>query len=91
MKENSCAFYVHCFAHQLQLVLVVVARKHIQVATLFHSIASIVNIVNASSKWYDVLYQIQATEICESIDSGEICIGNGLNQESIRYKVEILI
>jgi hypothetical protein len=28
MRENSSAYYVHCFAHQLQLVLVAIARKH---------------------------------------------------------------
>ena len=28
MKENECAFFVHCFAHQLQLALMGVAKKH---------------------------------------------------------------
>ncbi|KAL6223044.1 hypothetical protein ACLB2K_006434 [Fragaria x ananassa] len=28
LKENSSAFYIHCFAHQLQLALVGVAKKH---------------------------------------------------------------
>lgn len=28
MRENSSAYYVHCFAHQLQLVLVAIVRKH---------------------------------------------------------------
>ena len=27
LKENECAFYVHCFAHQLQLALVAMAKK----------------------------------------------------------------
>ena len=27
LKENPCAFYIHCFAHQLQLALVAVAKK----------------------------------------------------------------
>ena len=35
LKENPCAYYVHCFAHQLQLTLVVVAKKHIKIASLF--------------------------------------------------------
>jgi hypothetical protein len=26
MKESPCAYYIHCFAHQLQLVLIVVAK-----------------------------------------------------------------
>ena len=28
LKENSTAYYVHCFAHQLQLAFVTVAKKH---------------------------------------------------------------
>ncbi|KAL5550599.1 hypothetical protein UlMin_000775 [Ulmus minor] len=28
MKENECAFFVYCFAHQLQLALMGVAKKH---------------------------------------------------------------
>ncbi|KAJ6792676.1 zinc finger MYM-type protein 1-like [Iris pallida] len=32
MNENESAYYVHCFAHQLQLALVAVARKHVNIA-----------------------------------------------------------
>jgi len=35
MRENSSAYYVHCFAHQLQLVVVAVARKHTGIAEFF--------------------------------------------------------
>jgi len=28
INENKFAYYVHCFAHQLQLVIVAVAKKH---------------------------------------------------------------
>ncbi|KAH9671440.1 TTF-type domain-containing protein [Citrus sinensis] len=31
MNENECAYYIHCFAHQLQLAIVAVAKKHDQV------------------------------------------------------------
>ena len=34
-KENKSAFYVHCFAHQLQLTLVTVAKNHIIIAEFF--------------------------------------------------------
>ncbi|XP_024196480.1 zinc finger MYM-type protein 1-like [Rosa chinensis] len=55
LKENSSAFYVHCFAHQLQLALVGVAKKHEIVGAFFASIGSVVNIVGASSKRRDIL------------------------------------
>jgi hypothetical protein len=35
LNENSSNYYVYCFAHQLQLTLVVVAKNHIQIATFF--------------------------------------------------------
>ena len=28
LQENKSTYYIHCFAHQLQLALVVVAKKH---------------------------------------------------------------
>ena len=31
LEENKSAHYIHCFAHQLQLVVVAVARKHVGV------------------------------------------------------------
>jgi hypothetical protein len=35
LNENSSAYYIHCFTHQLQLTLVVVATNHIQIAIFF--------------------------------------------------------
>ncbi|CAI8612368.1 unnamed protein product [Vicia faba] len=35
LRESPCAFYVHCFAHQLQLTLVAIAKAHLQVCPLF--------------------------------------------------------
>ena len=40
LKENLCAYNVHCFAHQLQLALVSIAKKHIQVASFFSLITN---------------------------------------------------
>ena len=35
LRENSSNYYVHCFAHQLQLVVVAVAKKHFEVGDFF--------------------------------------------------------
>ena len=32
LKKIKSAFYVHCFAYQLQLTLVAVAKNHINIA-----------------------------------------------------------
>ena len=35
LKENKSVFYVHCFPHQLQLTLVVVAKNYINIAEFY--------------------------------------------------------
>jgi len=35
MRENSAAYYIHCFAHQLQLVIVAVAKKNDDISVFF--------------------------------------------------------
>lgn len=80
LKDNSSAYYVHCFAHQLQLVLVVVAKNHVDIALLFTMIGKLVNVVGASCKRRDMLRVKQAEKILEAIDTGEIESGKGLHQ-----------
>ncbi|KAM6541628.1 hypothetical protein CsatB_006075 [Cannabis sativa] len=55
LKENPCAFYVHYFAHQLQICRVSFAKKHTEVASLFSVVSSVANVVGASSKRCDIL------------------------------------
>jgi hypothetical protein len=35
MEESPSAYYVHCFVHQLQLTLVVVAKENIDLSRVF--------------------------------------------------------
>ncbi|CAN1157895.1 Zinc finger MYM-type protein 1 [Linum perenne] len=41
LAENSAAYYVHCFAHQLQLTLVAVAKSHGDVSGFFTMLSSL--------------------------------------------------
>ncbi|XP_073152995.1 uncharacterized protein [Henckelia pumila] len=82
LKENECAYYVHCFAHQLQLALVVVAKNHINIASLFHLLCNIVNVVGGSCKRHDAFREKQAARIIQALENEEIIKGRGLNQES---------
>lgn len=82
LKENKFAFYVHCFAHQLQLALVAVAKSHNQIALLFNILSNLVNVVGGSCKRRDILREKQASKVIEALSSGEITSGRGLNQES---------
>ncbi|XP_050207810.1 uncharacterized protein LOC126657197 [Mercurialis annua] len=43
-RKNPFAFYVHCFAHQMQLVVVAIAKHIAVVAEFFTNISMIVNI-----------------------------------------------
>ena len=50
LKENKLAFYVHCFAHQLQLTLIAVAKNHINIAEFFYMVSNLITIVGGSCK-----------------------------------------
>ncbi|XP_063941186.1 uncharacterized protein LOC108201214 [Daucus carota subsp. sativus] len=82
MRENESAHYIHCFAHQLQLTLVAIAKNNVHVGSLFNMIANLVNVVGASCKRRDILRDRQAIHIYEALAIGELASGHGLNQET---------
>ena len=49
---NDCpyAYYIHCFAHRLQLALVAASKDVIPIHKFFHKLTFVVNIVGASCK-----------------------------------------
>ncbi|XP_022024859.1 zinc finger MYM-type protein 1-like [Helianthus annuus] len=63
LKENVSAFYIHCFAHQLQLVVVAVAHKHTPIWRVFETITCLTNVVCASSKRQDMLRKSQRRQL----------------------------
>ncbi|XP_050916045.1 uncharacterized protein LOC127131150 [Lathyrus oleraceus] len=86
-KENCYVFFIHCFAHQLQLALVTLAKKHSKIALFFNLIATLYNVVGASCKCRDILRESQATKVKQALEHGEISRGRGLNQEMTIKKV----
>lgn len=82
LKENESAHYIHCFAHQLQLALMKVARKHVLIDGIFNLISDIVNVVGAPCKRQDTLRELQVSRIVASPENEEILSGRGLNQET---------
>ncbi|XP_066317487.1 uncharacterized protein [Miscanthus floridulus] len=81
MEENSSAYYVHCFAHQLQLVLVATARKHKGVSEFFTMISMLLNVVGGSSKRRDMIRDINLEEMSKALGYGQLQTGTKLNQE----------
>ena len=82
LKESSCAYYVHCFAHQLQLALVAMAKNHDKIALLFHLVGNVMNVVGASCKRRDMLREKQIVKVIEALNKGELSSGQVLNQET---------
>ncbi|XP_076940332.1 uncharacterized protein LOC143609466 [Bidens hawaiensis] len=74
------AYYVHCFAHRLQLALVCASRKVIPIHKFFNKLVFTINVVCASSKRHDELQKAKAEEIKTLLEMGEIKSGSGLNQ-----------
>ncbi|XP_022851684.1 zinc finger MYM-type protein 1-like [Olea europaea var. sylvestris] len=82
LKESPCAFYIHCFVHQLQLALVAVAKKNIPITNFFRVVGNVINTVGASSKRCDLLREKQLDFIVEALEKCDILSGRGLNQET---------
>ncbi|XP_050207938.1 uncharacterized protein LOC126657312 [Mercurialis annua] len=81
-RENPFAFYVHCFAHQLQLVIVAISKHIPVVAEFFTNISMIVTIAGASCKRKDELNKHRDADIFEKLETGELTTGKGLNQQT---------
>ncbi|KAH9696951.1 TTF-type domain-containing protein [Citrus sinensis] len=79
---NDCpyAYYVHCFAHRLQLVLVAVSKEVHEVWLFFSKLSSIINFASASFKRYSELKSAREKEIIDLIALEELETGTGANQ-----------
>ncbi|XP_044365275.1 zinc finger MYM-type protein 1 isoform X2 [Triticum aestivum] len=81
MKESPFAYYIHCFAHELQLVLIAVAKDNEPCLWFFDHVSYFLNIVGVSCKRHDMLRDVRAQKVLEALEMGEIESGSGLNQE----------
>ncbi|KAK1354131.1 zinc finger MYM-type protein 1-like [Heracleum sosnowskyi] len=80
LKECPYAYYIHCFAHRLQLALVGASSKEVSVWLFFSKLSTIVNLIGCSPKWHTELHSVQAIEIARMVTSGERDTGRGINQ-----------
>nr|KAJ0208585.1 hypothetical protein LSAT_V11C400170440 [Lactuca sativa] len=80
--SNDCpyAYYVHCFAHRLQLTLMAASQGVVALHKFFTRLSFVINVVGASSKRTDQLRDTQAEEIAYKISIDELETGRGLNQ-----------
>lgn len=77
LVANECpyAYYVHCFAHRLQLALVATSREVTFIHQFFSKLSFIVNIVGASCKRNDELKVVQSSDIALLISIEELETG----------------
>ncbi|KAG5632027.1 hypothetical protein H5410_003744 [Solanum commersonii] len=80
-QQSKSAHAIHCFAHQLQLTLVGVSKKCLQVGELVLLVSNVLNVVGGSFKRMDELRESQAKKVQVALDMGEVESGKGLNQE----------
>nr|XP_016486156.1 PREDICTED: zinc finger MYM-type protein 1-like [Nicotiana tabacum] len=62
-QESKSAYSIHCFAHQLQLTLVAVSKKCLEVGELVLLVSNVLNIVGGSFKRMDDLRESQAEKV----------------------------
>jgi hypothetical protein len=81
---NPHAYYVHCFAHQLQLVVVSIATSACcqSVHDFFEYIHLVVTTRSSSCKRRDALKEKHHHNILEKLERGEILSGRGVKQET---------
>ena len=79
---NDCpyAYYIHYFAHRLQLTLVKASKQVVPISHFFLTLPFLIKIVNASYKRNKQLKVANTNEITRLIDLEELETGSGLNQ-----------
>ncbi|CAL2255559.1 unnamed protein product [Prunus armeniaca] len=82
LREQPCAYYVHCFTHQIQLALVTVSKKNIDIASFFVTANSVVNHAGASCKRHDLLRGQLQEKLVIAFENDCLITGRGLNQET---------
>lgn len=81
-RKGPYAYYIHCFAHRLQLALVTASREVFSIHDFFSHLTFIVNVTCSSSKRNDELHKAISDEIINLLEIGEIESGKGQNQQS---------
>ena len=81
MDESPSAYYVHFFAHQLQLSIVAAAKENTDCDWLFGQFSYLLNVLGMSCKKIWMLCVAQDEYMIEALKLGEIETGQGLNQE----------
>ncbi|XP_074592442.1 uncharacterized protein LOC141848299 [Curcuma longa] len=72
LRECPYTYYVHCYAHRLQLALVAASNDVVPVCQFFQKLLFIVNTVDSSAKRHDELRDSQVIELAHLLAIGEL-------------------
>ena len=81
MRENNTTYYVHYFAHQLQIVIVAIVRKNKGISDFLTKIFILLNVVGGSDKRKDIMGEINHEQLTKTLGCGQLKTGRGLNQQ----------
>ncbi|XP_049931919.1 uncharacterized protein LOC116247624 [Nymphaea colorata] len=81
LNENESAFYINCFAHQLQLALVAAFRTHWLLDMFFSTLEELSNFFTTLCGRLELVQEVELMEIAKALELGELKIGQGLNEE----------
>ena len=88
LNDCSYAYYIHCFAHRLQLTLVKASKQVVPISGFFLKLILVIKTVNASCKRNEQLKVANANQIARLIDLEELETRSGLNQIGTLQLVE---
>ncbi|XP_052206859.1 uncharacterized protein LOC127811192 [Diospyros lotus] len=71
LRDYPFAYYVHCFAHRLQLALISAAKDVSVIWEFFSHLDNVINIINSSSQCISELQNAQRKEIEHMLSIGE--------------------
>ncbi|XP_009617634.2 uncharacterized protein [Nicotiana tomentosiformis] len=80
-QESKSAYSINYFVRQIQLTLVAVSKKYLEVGELVLLVFNVLNIMGGSFKRMDDFRESQAEKVQEALEMGELETGRGLNQE----------
>ncbi|XP_022856715.1 zinc finger MYM-type protein 1-like [Olea europaea var. sylvestris] len=80
LRDCPYAYYVHCFAHRLQLTLVSAARDVTAINSLFSDLDNVINMIRSSRKRINELKSSLKKEIEHLLEIGEQETRSGANQ-----------
>ena len=90
LEVLSYSYYIHCFAHHLQLALVIASKQVVLISGFFLKLILVIKTINASCKRNEQLKGVNTNEIARLIDLKEFENGSGLNQiGTLQRSIEI--